>query len=146
VSEEIQLYFGRDVLEILEAMLHPDTILVIGSENHAWGSGNRKLMKRLLKHGHSVVLAEQQKTSWHPFLGKERSDSCRMIQLRRELSAVVAFALTHHSRRRVDVYSRYFPRALLRTPRRVTLSFQLLKTLAADIFTRRAANFALGKG
>ena len=70
VLVEIHLYFGRDILETLEAVLHPDTILVIGSENQGWGSRKRTLIKRLLKNGYSVVLAEQQKTSRHPLLGK----------------------------------------------------------------------------
>lgn len=78
VLVEIHLYFGRDVLETLEAVLHPDTILVIGAENHGWAaSRKRTLIKRLLKHGHSVVLAEQQGTSRHPLLeNSTRSDNC----------------------------------------------------------------------
>jgi hypothetical protein len=66
VPVEVHLYFARDVLETLEALVHPDTILVSGR-------ASRKLIKHLLSHGYSVVLAEQQKTSRYPVLGKLRA-------------------------------------------------------------------------
>jgi hypothetical protein len=70
VPVEINIYFGRDVLETLETVLHPDTVLVAGSENYGWLSREQKLIGRLIKHGHAVVLVEQQRTSSHPLLGK----------------------------------------------------------------------------
>jgi hypothetical protein len=67
---EIQIFFGRDVLDTLHAALDPETVLIAGHEQHGWFSGEQKLIKRLLKQGHSVILAEQPKVSSHPLMGK----------------------------------------------------------------------------
>ena len=70
---EIQIFFGRDVLETLHAALGPETVVIAGSEHPGWFSSEQKLIKRLLKQGHSVILAEQPKVSKHPLMGKLRA-------------------------------------------------------------------------
>jgi hypothetical protein len=70
---EIQIFFGRDVLETLHAALGPETIVIAGHEHPGWFSSEQKLIKRLLKQGHSVVLAERPKVSNHPLMGKLRA-------------------------------------------------------------------------
>jgi hypothetical protein len=70
---EIQIFFGRDVLATLHAALGPETVLIAGHEHPGWFSGEQKLIKRLLKQGHSVILAEQPKVSSHPLMGKLRA-------------------------------------------------------------------------
>jgi hypothetical protein len=70
---EIQIFFGRDVLETLHAALGPETVLIAGHKHPGWFSSEQKLIKRLLKQGHSVLLAEQPKVSKHPLMGKLRA-------------------------------------------------------------------------
>ena len=67
---EIQIFFGRDVLETLKNALGPETVLITGSERPGWLSSEQRMIKRLLKQGHSVVLAERTKVSKHPLMGK----------------------------------------------------------------------------
>jgi hypothetical protein len=70
---EIQSFFGRDVLETLKEALGPETVLITGSECPGWLSSEQRMIKRLLKQGHSVILAEQPKVSKHPLMGKLRA-------------------------------------------------------------------------
>jgi hypothetical protein len=70
---EIQIFFGRDVLDTLDAALGPETVLIAGHEHPGWFSSEQRLIKRLLKQGHSVILAEQPKVSSHPLMGKLRA-------------------------------------------------------------------------
>ncbi len=70
---EIQIFFGRDVLDTLHASLGPDTVLIAGCEHPGWFSSEQKLIKRLLKQGHPVILAEQPKVLKHPLMGKLRA-------------------------------------------------------------------------
>lgn len=70
---EIQIFFGRDVLDTLHASLGPETVLIAGCERPGWFSSEQRLIKRLLKQGHPVILAEQPKVAKHPLMGKLRA-------------------------------------------------------------------------
>jgi len=70
---EIRIFFGRDVLDTLKHTLDPETVLITGSERPGWLSSEQRMIKRLLKQGHSVILAEQPKVSNHPLMGKLRA-------------------------------------------------------------------------
>ncbi len=58
VETRVALYLCRDRQQTIEAVLKPDSLIVIGSRRRWWPTADSRLAKRLRRAGHEVILAE----------------------------------------------------------------------------------------
>ena len=58
VETVVRIYLCRDRLEILESILSPRSIVVVGSRKRWWPTAERRLAASLRHCGHEVVLVE----------------------------------------------------------------------------------------
>ena len=60
VETRVCMYLCRDPLEILQSVLKPHSLVVIGSRKRWWPSAERRLAKKLRGLGHQVVVTERE--------------------------------------------------------------------------------------
>jgi hypothetical protein len=58
VETAVRIYLCRDRLEILEAVLTPASIVILGSRKKWWPTSEARLARKLRKSGHEVILTE----------------------------------------------------------------------------------------
>jgi hypothetical protein len=58
VETSVQLYLCRDPFETLPAVLKPHSLVVVGVRQTWWPSAEKKLVSRLRRAGHEVILTE----------------------------------------------------------------------------------------
>ena len=54
----VGIYLCRDPLPVLEEVLPPSSLVVLGGRKHWWGTKEQQLEKQLKSLGHSVIFAE----------------------------------------------------------------------------------------
>jgi hypothetical protein len=56
----VSIYLCRDPLEILQSVLKPHSLVVVGTRKRWWPTAERRLAKKLRSFGHQVVVTERE--------------------------------------------------------------------------------------
>jgi hypothetical protein len=59
VETRVSIYLCRDALEILQSVLKPHSLVVLGSRKRWWPTAEKRLAKKLRHAGHQVVVTER---------------------------------------------------------------------------------------
>ena len=60
VETRVSIYLCRDLLEILQSVLKPHSLVVVGSRKRWWPTREKRLARKLRALGHQVVVTERE--------------------------------------------------------------------------------------
>jgi hypothetical protein len=60
VETRVSIYLCRDPLEILQSVLKPHSLVVVGSRKRWWPTAEKRLARKLRRFGHQVVVTEKE--------------------------------------------------------------------------------------
>jgi hypothetical protein len=60
VETRVSIYLCRDPLEILQSVLKPHSLVVVGSRKRWWPTAEKRLAGKLRRFGHQVVVTEKE--------------------------------------------------------------------------------------
>jgi hypothetical protein len=60
VETRVSIYLCRDALEILQSVLKPHSLVVVGSRKRWWPTAEKRLAAKLRRFGHQVVVTERE--------------------------------------------------------------------------------------
>ncbi len=60
VETRVSIYLCRDPLETLQAVLKPQSLVVVGSRKRWWLTREKRLARKLRRFGHQVVVTERE--------------------------------------------------------------------------------------
>jgi len=59
VETTVRLYLCRDRMETLAAVLEPHSLIVLGGRRRWWPTQEKRLVRKLRRAGHEVILEEK---------------------------------------------------------------------------------------